>query len=100
MTDNNPLTKDDLTDVLAEFFHGRLKPEFETIDEQFVMVNKRFDKVESRLDKVDNRLSNVETELMGAKDEIRGLKADLSVTLTRKEFGELKTKVYRHHPLN
>ena len=86
MTDNKPLTKDDLTDVLAEFFHGRLKPEFEAIDQ-------RFDKVESRLDKV-------ETELMGVKDEIRGLKADLSDTLTRKEFGELKTKVYRHHPSN
>ena len=60
---SKPLTKDVLIDALAEFFHGRLKPEFDRI-------TKRFDKVENRLDGVENKLSRVEVELMGTKDEI------------------------------
>lgn len=34
------------------------------------------------------------------KDETDGLKAELSKTVSRKEFNELKGKVDKYHPLN
>ena len=48
MVRNKLLTKDDLLDILAEFYHERLRPDFEK-------VNKGLDKMESRLEKVKKR---------------------------------------------
>ena len=77
---NKQLTKDDMYDVLAEFYTNMIKPEFDKL-------YKRFDNLEIKVDR-----NHVEL-----KGEVDSLKGD---TPTRKEFDNLKSKVDRHHPSN
>ena len=47
--------------------------------------------------KLGTKINNVERHL---KDEINGLKADLSSTVPRSEFNQLKTRVNKYHPVS
>lgn len=91
MAKNDTLTRDDLHEVLAEFYSGHLEPQFRKIDEQFERIDHRFNGIE-------NRLNTVEVELRHVKDEIKGLKADLFDSPTRKEFNEVTNRINRYHP--
>ena len=71
------LTKNDLLDVLAEFYADMIKPEFESLG-----------------NRLETKIDNTKIELQG---QIDSLKWD---TPTKKEFNDLKSKVDRHHPTN
>ena len=58
------IIRDELNDVLAEFYHGRLRPEFQKL-------NKSLGKIEYRLKKVEKQLTEVEVELKGAENNIK-----------------------------
>ena len=90
MVRNKLLTKDDLLDILAEFYHERLRPDFEK-------VNKGLDKMAGRLEKVKKGLTVVEVELRGIKDNLKGLTAEFLDMPSRREFKRLKQKVERFH---
>jgi predicted nucleic acid-binding Zn-ribbon protein len=102
MAKQKGLTKEDLLETLAEFYHGRLKPEFDDVRKEmrdgFQAVNRRFQEVDNRFQEIDKRFDKVDSELSGIKDEIDGLKAELSDVPNKKEFNELKARVDRYHP--
>ena len=62
-------------------------------------MDKRFDGMHKRFDKVDRRLDTLEVGQAHLKDQLNGLKADLTDTLTRRQFEKLKVRVDRYHPL-
>ena len=57
-----------------------------------------FQAVDKRFKGIDHRLNELEVGQRHIKDQLRGLKSDLSVTPTRRQFEQLKSKVDRHHP--
>lgn len=77
------ITGRQLSDELAEFYQGFLKPEFKNVN--------------VKLDKVEVGLNKVETEMGFVKDELKGLSAELSATPSREEFNKLKSKIDRFH---
>ena len=91
MAKDEALTKDNLLDVLAEFFDGLVKPEFNR-------VGQRFDKIDKNFELVENRLANINLEIKGLKNEVNGLKAEFSTSPSREEFNKLKQQVDRYHP--
>jgi len=62
-------------------------------------MDKRFDGMHKRFDKVDRRLDTLEVGQAHLKDQLNGSKADLTDTLTRRQFEKLKVRVDRYHPL-
>ena len=75
------IIKDEFHESFSEHYDGMIKPEFEKID-------KRFNSLEI---KVDNHYRWL-------KDDINGLKADLSNTVSKREFHQLKARVEKYHP--
>lgn len=60
-----------------------------------VEVKGAFNQVGKRFDRVETRLNKIEVELAGVKDEVQGLKADLSDTVSKREFNTFKLKMDR-----
>jgi hypothetical protein len=86
---NEPVTKGMLDDAVTAILQG--------MDKMFVKLQ---GEMVERFGKVEEEICGVKVELSHVKDEIKGLKADLSVTPSRKEFEQLKTRVDKHHPLS
>lgn len=90
---NAPVVRKDLDEAVSTILEG--------IDNMFKdqndSLNKKFSSIDQRFDNVDTKIDNVEKHL---KDDIKGLKADLSDTVFRKEFNQLKTRVNKYHPAN
>ena len=111
MKDEKPLTKSDLLSVLkeagipteerlvelvdetvhnrmTEFYAGMIKPEQDNMRKEIV----------SRLEAIDTKLAELQVEVRGVKDDTRGINAELSLTVSRKDFDELRTRVDKYHP--
>ena len=88
------LTKDDVLDVLAEFYHGTIKPDLENLKKEILITRQEAKKDNKTL---GNDLKN---EIRWLKDDLTGLNTEFSNTLSRQEFNEIKSKVDRHHPTN
>jgi len=98
MAKEKAITRDDLVDLLAEFYHDRLRPEFEKVNSRLGRVEGQLNNMEGRLAGVEKRLTAVEAELKGVKNDIKGLTGEFSDTPSRKEFKNLEGKVDRFHP--
>ena len=93
MAKDQAITRDELIDVLAVFYHGRLRLEFQNI-------NNSIDNVDGQLSMVEKRLAVVEVELRGVKDNIKGLNAEFSDMPSWKEFKKLERNVDRFNPIS
>lgn len=86
--DVKKILKDEIFVQLSEFHANLIKPDIETLKtetrEGFAGVNKR--------------LKDVELEVSYLKDGVQGLKADLSTTVSKKEFGQFKRKMNKTLP--
>ena len=51
-----------------------------------------------RKEEISDLREEVKTQITFVRDDIKGLEGELANTPTRKEFNDLKKKVYRHHP--
>jgi len=100
---NNFVTKKDLIKTMVGFSESILNGIQKMFDEQnkrmdgmdkrFDGMDKRFDGMDKRFDGIDYRLDRLEVNMSEVKDEIKGLKADISTTVNKKEFNELKNRV-------
>jgi uncharacterized coiled-coil DUF342 family protein len=86
---NEPVTKGMLDEAVSAILQG--------MDKMFGNLR---EEMGERFVKVEEEIRGVKVELSHVKDEIKGLKANLSVTPSRKEFEQLKTRVDKHHPLS
>lgn len=91
--DSKPINKKEMIEVMIGFSESILNGVQTMFDKHEESNNKRFDSIENRLDKLETDVSEV-------KDEIKGIKSDLSTTVTKKEFNELKTKVDQYTATN
>jgi len=83
---NQPVTFDLLTEFYADF----LKPQFNKLNEK---MEKGFGEVYKRLTKVEDKVDELNVKFSHFDDQLDGLKADLSSTVSSKEFNQLKRKV-------
>ena len=83
-----PVTNRGLAEVLKAVTSGMDK----TINE----VQIGFRGVNQRLDKIENRLEKVELDVSFVKNDVKGLTADLSSTVSKKEFNKLESKVDKY----
>ena len=93
---NNFVTKKDLIKTMVGFSESILNGIQKMFDEQNKRMDgrdKRFDGMDKRFDGIDYRLDRLEVNMSEVKDEIKGLKADISTTVNKKEFNELKNRV-------
>jgi hypothetical protein len=90
--DNQPATKNEVREIVMDASEAILKG-IERILESYPSR----DEMAARLDRIESRLDRVDTTLSHVRDEIKGLKADLSVTIRRPEFEELKERVGHYH---
>lgn len=77
------LTKNDILDVLAEFYEGRLKGEFEDLGKE----------MRAGFNSVAKEFRVIKTDIVFIKRDIQDIKADRFDTPTRQEFNKLKSKV-------
>jgi len=95
---NTPLIRKDLDEAVETILDGmdnmlnspdgEIQKRFKSIDNRFGAIDNRFDTLEAKVNLVDKHLT----------DEINGLKADLSTTVSKAEFNQLKAKVDHFHP--
>jgi len=71
------IIKDEVFQQLSEYHVNMVKPEFDLMGE---------------------RIDNLEVKVNYTKDTVIGLKVQLSDTLSRSKFDELKRRVDRYHP--
>jgi len=90
MAKTKPLTKNDLLDVLAEFYTGHLKPEFEEIKRN----------TDGRFEEVNQKIDLLTTEMNWVKQELKGLTGEFSKMVSMKEFNKLRQRVDGYHPRN
>lgn len=90
---NTPLVRKDLDEAVDAILTGMQK----MFDKHNQEQEESFQSVENRFDLLNKKIDNVEVSL---KDEINGLKADLSTTVSKGEFNQLKSKVDKHLPAN
>lgn len=83
-------TKNDLRESVDAILVGMNNIYLELIDK---MATK--DDLKKLETKLESRMENIETEVGFVRQDISDIKADLSLTPTRREFNELKTKVDR-----
>jgi len=60
-------------------------------------LNKKFSSIDKRFDELETKADN---HYKWLKDDIKGLKADLSVTVSQKDFNRLESRVNKYHPAN
>jgi uncharacterized coiled-coil DUF342 family protein len=94
MTNNKPLTKDDLLESLAEFYSGQIKPDLDNLEKRLK------NKLGGKIDSLEVKVEEVRNDVKWIKDDIKGIKADLSLTVSKKDFNKLKSRVDRYHPSN
>ena len=86
-TKNLP-TKKDVEDIvfnqLSEFHTNMIKPDINIL--------------EGKMGKLEIGLQEVKVEMSFLKDEVKGLKADLSTTVSKKEFGQFKRRISKTLP--
>ena len=90
---NAPIVRKDLDDAVSAILEG-MDNMFKDPDNP---MNKRLDGVEYRLSELETKVDN---HYKWLKDDISGLKADLSDTVSRKEFNQLKSRVNKYHQAN
>jgi peptidoglycan hydrolase CwlO-like protein len=83
---SEPVTFELLTKFYAEF----LKPQFEELKS---IMNKNFTQINNKLDKLDMKIEEVDVKVEKIDDQFEGLKAELSDTVSKKEFNQFKSKV-------
>lgn len=66
-------------ELLSQFYTEFLKPQL--------------DKIEEAVKKNSEDIQGLKVETRYVKDELNGIKAELSSTVSKKEFNELETKV-------
>jgi len=90
---NAPVVRKDLDEAVETILEGMDN----LLNDPESEMQKKFKNVDNRFDLLETKINNVERHL---KDEIGGLKADLSNTVTKKEFNQLKTKVDKYIPVS
>jgi hypothetical protein len=86
---SEPVNREMLDEAVSAILQG--------MDKMFGKLN---GEMVERFGKVEEEIRGMKVELSHVKDKISGLKADLSITPSRKEFEQLKTRVDKHHPLS
>lgn len=89
----NFATKDDLEhlatkELVIDASETILKGVQRMFDDQNKRHGKRFQTLETKINNVEKHID----------DDINSLKADLSTTVSRREFNQLKTKIDEYHP--
>ena len=102
MPNNKPATKKDVVNIVEKAFD---KFSSKVLAPSFVKVEKRITGAESRLNKrIDDLNEEVKDESKKLQREIKENRKSINHlatnTPTRKEFGELKSRVDHHHPTN
>lgn len=88
MKQSDAVTKKDLSEAIDSVLQG-----IDNIVENMA-TKTDLKKVEARLEeKIDNGVNTLSTEISFIKDDIKGFHAELSNTVSRKEFEELKERV-------
>lgn len=78
------IVKDEVFNQLSEFHTNMIKPDINVL--------------EGKMGKLEIGLQEVKVEISFLKDEVKGLKADLSTTVSKKEFGQFKRKISKTLP--